>query len=232
MSDLNKHEIRPDTIVQLGLTGWGRFLYDQHVYSHTRQDFEERIDDEREAQGKPRRRGQHAPRALRLPLWEAMAMFGPHIKCSDRLPFEEVQIELPPSEREQHLAEQLTEGADVSVKLIDASRMWSHAVADLGRILGIDIEHTSPDLTLGRVQRWINETPPAVPDKPGPWWRNGQIERVEWDNDGGEVCLVVRYRNNRRRLVADLDGWEGPCVRDPRVKIYVESTGDDEDIPF
>jgi hypothetical protein len=109
------------------------------------------------------------------------------------------------------------------------ARVYLGLLRAIARSVGIATDYDSPEMVEEKVRRYLNaDPPPAVPDCPGAWWRNDEVEMVRGDDDVG---LFVVLGNGRRKMVADLDGWRGPALRDARVVVPCDPD-DAPDIPF
>ena len=178
-----------------------------------------------------------------MQLWEFAQIFGPHIKSGMRVPFLGIEFDVPEDPAELRLRHQAHERRFAADKLANEQ---GTALADLMRVaVDPDIDYVPPELRPGIASRWLDERVPVEPDDAGRWWLGDDVVRVEWGavEDQSEPChisggrrLIAILRNNRRKPVADLEGWGGPALRDPRLPApkdeSAKATADDEDIPF
>jgi hypothetical protein len=150
---------------------------------------------------------------LRLGLWEVMRIFGRFAVTSTDLPIDAITVTVDSD-------------VDESRRL---ARVYLGLLRAIARSVGIATDYDSPEMVEEKVRRYLNaDPPPAVPDCPGAWWRNDEVEMVRGDDDVG---LFVVLGNGRRKMVADLDGWRGPALRDARVVVPCDPD-DAPDIPF
>lgn len=201
-------ELDLDTEITIELNGFGRHILDAATMTDAAREFESTNSIERPI-----------PRSVSMPLWEAIRIFGPHINASVRQPIRKITFARPPSEAEGS-------ERDLKLRLDSIVRKFADVMIEIGASSRgcYDLEKDA--------QRWLSEAPPRVPNAPGYWVRRNHVERVMWAGTGSCRHLAVLLRNNRMRNVEDFDPdeWEGPAVRDPRVKHMTEDG--DEDIPF
>jgi hypothetical protein len=211
-----EHELNLSTTVTLNMTGFGRHIIAKHYGSQEREDFASTssgsIDESRL---------KWSTQEIRMPLWEAFAIFGPHIKGSNALPV--MSIAVPSIEADLDRLR-----GDLTARTRDAHRIL-RLLCELGKAVGLgDLDYCSAEEVTRRVDSYVDEEVSRIPDSCGFWHYGGSV--VEVENFGGS--MVVRLRNGRRKRVDEMDQdlWRGPAVRDQRTPKF--SSDDDEDIPF
>ncbi len=149
--------------------------------------------------------GQTRRREARLPLWELISIFGPHIKSSLDLPFFEVYVYEDP---ELSVADVRRLKAEARTKLVhDQLRVLAKAV-------GLCSDYHAPEVVDQACEDYANTTIPRFPNQPGFWWYGNDVVKVEVR----DAELVMRLPNNHRKRIHDVqDRWGGPAVADPRV---------------
>jgi hypothetical protein len=210
-----EHDLEPSATVTITLTSFGRHIVAKH-YSSPEWDAD------------PRRDGLRSQK-IHMPLWEAFAVFGPHIKGSNALPVAYLSVPLPEDPLVDGLRVENTSLA------LDAKRRL-RLLRMLGKDIGLgDLDYCSPEDVERRVEGYVEAQIPRIPTASGLWFYGDRVvEVLDIEPGSGADGLFVKLRNGRRKRVDQMNAnlWLGPARVDHRIPKLEAAADNDEDIPF